>query len=107
DGQLILDPSVSNRFEYEENTTALYLSGTKVFNNRWSAKAGLRYEHTSLKGYSPTLSLTNSSTYGKLFPTVYLSYKPHQSHSFNLAYARRLDRPGFNDLNPFRYYSNV
>lgn len=107
DGQLILDPSVSNRFEYEENTTALYLSGTKVFNNRWSAKAGLRYEHTSLKGYSPTLSLTNNSTYGKLFPTVYLSYKPHQSHSFNLAYARRLDRPGFNDLNPFRYYSNV
>ncbi len=105
--QLTLDVSGTNDFEYTEKTSALYISAETEFNKKWSAKVGLRYENTSLKGYSPTLNLTTDTTYGRLFPTAYLLYNYNPKNTFALAYSERIERPGFYDLNPFRYYSGV
>jgi outer membrane receptor protein involved in Fe transport len=41
--------------------------------------------------------------YTKLFPTVYLSYKLTDANTFGLSYGRRIERPGYQDLNPFQY----
>lgn len=105
--QLVLDSTITNDFEYSEKTSALYLSANKDFNKKWSGKIGLRYEYTYLEGNSPTLRLINHNNYGNLFPSIFILYNQNEQNSFSLAYSKRIDRPGFNDLNPFRYYSSV
>lgn len=103
----ILNSANSNVFRYKENNYAAYASFQKDFNDKWSAKAGLRYEYTSLEGFTPEDEKNKiKSKYGKLFPTVYLSYKANKTHSYNLNYSKRIDRPDFQSLNPFRWYTN-
>jgi len=105
-GTPILDTSQSNIFEYNENTQAAYFSAEKKFNQKWSTKAGLRLENTQLKGYSSTLNQENKNNYTKLFPTVYLSFSPNNNHSFSLNYNRRIIRPNYSDLNPFKWINS-
>lgn len=100
------DVSQSNVFEYKEDIQAMYLSGQKKINDKWEAKLGLRYEWTQTKGFSKTANQINNNRYQKLFPTFYISYIPNKNHSFNLNYGRRIQRPSYNFLNPFRYVSN-
>jgi outer membrane receptor protein involved in Fe transport len=106
-GEKVIDASGTNTFKYNENTSAAYLSANRNINKRWTVKAGLRYEYTHVTGYSPTTNLRTSSSYGKLFPTVFVLYNPNDKNSISLSYARRIERPSFYDLNPFRYYSTV
>src|SRR5690606_24970970 len=80
----ILNVNFSNRFNYEENTQALYFSAQKSFSEKWEAKVGLRYEFTQTKGFSQTLNQTNTNDYSKLFPTAYLSYTPNDNNSFSI-----------------------
>lgn len=101
---LILNPLLSNDFFYKENNFAAYFSFMKKLNSKWEAKLGLRYEYTTLEGTSPNQNVTNSSQYGQFFPTGYLSYKPNSDHSFNVSYSRRINRPNFQNLNPYRKY---
>jgi hypothetical protein len=102
----ILDLDQSNVFEYQENIQAAYFSGQKNFNKKWEVKIGLRYEWTQTKGFSQTNNQTNTNNYQKLFPTFYLAYTPNDNHSFSLKYGKRIQRPSYNFLNPFRYLSN-
>ncbi|PIE49143.1 MAG: hypothetical protein CSA39_04150 [Flavobacteriales bacterium] len=103
----ILDNTRTNTFEYTENTWAGYVSFNKNLRDNWSIKLGIRYENTEVIGYSPTLDLTNKNSYGKLFPTFFTSYKINKNNSLSLSYSRRIERPRFYDLNPFRYYSSA
>ncbi len=50
----ILDQSRSNVFEYRENNAAAYVSISKNLGKKWSAKAGLRYEYSTIDSYSET-----------------------------------------------------
>lgn len=102
----ILDLSRSNLFDYTENNYALYGSFSKEFSDKWSVQAGLRYEYSTVEGYSPTTGERNLTKYGQFFPTGYVSYKPGENNTFSLSYSRRINRPGFRALNPFRWYSN-
>lgn len=101
-----LDVSRSNTFAYRERTQALYLSGTRLLTPKLNLQAGLRLESTQTRGYSATLSQLTTNTYLKLFPTVYLTYKRDSIHNLQLTYGRRVNRPGFGLLNPFRSYIN-
>ena len=40
------------------------------------------------------------------FPSFYLSYDASDKHQFQLSYDRNIDRPGYNQLNPFRIFQN-
>lgn len=102
----IFDSTISNEFYYKENTQAAYISGTKKISEKWESKVGLRYEFTQTTGFSKTQNQINKKEYSKLFPTLYLSYTPSEDHSFNLDYSKRIGRPNYNNLNPFRIVSN-
>ncbi|RYE24821.1 MAG: TonB-dependent receptor, partial [Sphingobacteriales bacterium] len=99
----IKDPNLSNEFKYTENTQAAYLSAQKTM-GKWEAQAGLRYEQTQTEGISVTINQTNTNRYAKLFPSAYLTYTPNENNVFNINYSRRIDRPGFGGMNPFRQY---
>lgn len=102
----ITDPGKTNIFDYKENTQAAYISMQRTF-GKWQAQAGLRAENTQTEGISPTLNQTNTNDYFKLFPSAYIQYKPNDQHSWNLNYTRRINRPSFWSMNPFRVYSTA
>lgn len=107
DEQNILDNSRSNLFEYNEKTFAGYLSFQKEWSKEWASKIGLRLENTNIEGFSQTLLIAGKNRYTKLFPTLFINYNPNENNFFSLSYSKRLDRPSFYDLNPFRYYTNA
>lgn len=99
--------SKSNSFVYTENVNALYLNLNQKFSDHWSLQAGVRMEQTNSKG---TLTRadgqkqsddTVSRTYTNLFPSTALTYNLNKANSFTLTYSRRIDRPSYQDLNPF------
>lgn len=97
------DASQSNRFKYTENVNALYASlGTKW--NKWELKGGLRMENTNAKGTNITINQTTPYNYTNLFPSAFLTRMIDSSISVNASYSRRITRPDYEDLNPFRYY---
>ncbi len=103
----LFDTSQSDQFEYKENTQALYASGNKKFgNNKWETQLGLRMENTRTEGYSIVLNEKVKKEYTQFFPTAYITYTPNEQHSFSLNYSKRINRPGFNALNPFKWYSS-
>tara|TARA_R110002049_G_scaffold252890_2_gene428221 strand:- start:8981 stop:11356 length:2376 start_codon:yes stop_codon:yes gene_type:complete len=101
-GTPVFDSNISNTFKYEENNQAIYVSGLKKINEKWDMQLGLRLENTKTKGFSVELNETNTDSYTKLFPSFYASFKKNGNNSFSLSYGKRIERPRFRDLNPFR-----
>lgn len=101
-GVPLLDSNISNTFKYEENNQAIYVSGLKKIHEKWNMQLGLRLENTKTIGFSVQLDETNTNNYTKLFPSFYTSYKKDENNSFSLSYGKRIQRPRFRDLNPFR-----
>ncbi len=101
-----LDPNQSNRFKYTENNQAVYINGDKKIGEKWNFQMGLRLENTQTNGFSETMNQETVNNYLKLFPTVYASYKKNENNTFSLNYGKRINRPRFDLLNPFKVYIN-
>jgi len=100
-----VDASQSDRYIYDEDIYAAYMSLVKNW-EKWSMKLGVRGELTKAKGNSITLGETNTQDFFEPFPSVYLLYSPSDKHSFAFDYGRNINRPKYNDLNPFRFFYN-
>lgn len=96
--------SMDNRFLYDENVFAAYAGADKEF-GKWTVKAGLRGEYTKLKGNSVTTAQVNRQDYFKVFPTLYAMYKVNDDNQVGLSYGKRIIRPQYSALNPFRLYA--
>jgi len=105
-GMPVFDSALSNLFKYEEKTQTFYSSIQKRLSERLEAKLGVRVENTQTTGDLVTLNQINKNSYTEFFPTAYLSYQPNENNSFSLNYGRRINRPTFSWLNPFRWYSS-
>ena len=103
----INDPLQSNRFNYDENTAAIYFSAEKNFTEALFGKLGLRYEHTNVRGLQDIGDERHNNSYGYLFPTINLSWNSQNAGRFSLSYSMGITRPNFADLNPFRYYTTT
>ncbi|RYY59856.1 MAG: TonB-dependent receptor [Chitinophagaceae bacterium] len=102
------DYDKSNHFIYKETITAGYLNFSWDL-KRLSVQAGLRAEHTvsdgSQLGNPAKPDSSFNREYTNLFPTLFLTYKldSTDTHQFGLRAGRRIDRPYYQDLNPFLY----
>ncbi len=103
-----LDERRSNTFDFTEEITSGYLSFKKTI-GKWSMQAGLRLENLSSVGALFFTSKGKDSTetirrkYLNLFPSASISVKLKGGHNLSLSYSRRIDRPAYQDLNPFVY----
>lgn len=101
------DYEKTNRFDYTENINAAYVNFSKEM-KKWSIQAGLRLENTNYKGRQfGNPQRTDSSfknSYTNLFPTVFVGYNPSEKHQFSFSYGRRINRPDYEDLNPFLFF---
>ncbi|MFT5833819.1 MAG: hypothetical protein ACI97N_001448 [Cognaticolwellia sp.] len=97
------DSLQSNTFEFQENINAAYVNYNQSF-DKITLQLGVRAENTNNEGYSGTLDSSLSRQYVSLFPNVSLSHKIGEDHSLSYSYTRRIDRPSYEDLNPFSYF---
>lgn len=98
------DLSRSNHFLYNESISAAYAS-VDVEKKKWHWQTGLRYEFTSYKAHQLGNAIVKDSAfkknYGSLFPTGFLSYQADSNNTITFRVGRRIDRPPFQNLNPF------
>jgi hypothetical protein len=105
-GSAVLDLNKSNEFKYQENVLAGYISGNTSINNKLEMQFGLRLENTKTKGIHAEMSQETINSYTKLFPSIYFSFAKNDANNFGFSYGRRINRPNFSHLNPFRFYIN-
>lgn len=105
DNSWINDTSRSNRFVYKENINAAYISLSKKLGTQWETKLGLRAEQTLANGQQEVHNQSFDRSYVALFPTIFVGYKLNDDHQFELNGGRRIDRPGYRQLNPFIDFS--
>jgi iron complex outermembrane recepter protein len=96
------DPTRSRDFLYKENINAGYVNYSTAY-KKLSVQLGLRVENTIGQGTLKGKELLNRN-YTNLFPSVFLREKLSKKHQLGLSYSRRIDRPSYEDLNPFLYF---
>ncbi|MGZ3837659.1 MAG: TonB-dependent receptor domain-containing protein [Flavisolibacter sp.] len=107
-----LDRDRSNRFTYKENINAGYVNYNRPFKG-FMIQAGLRVENTVTEGLSNGLKNTGSGyqdfdssfrrNYTDLFPSAAITFNKNPMNALSLSYSRRIDRPAYQDLNPFEF----
>ena len=103
----IIDLPKSNSFVYKENVNAAYINYQRQLNTKWSLQTGLRLEQTNSTGIltrADGLTQNDDSvkrSYTNLFPSAALTWTINKKNTLNLTYSRRIDRPSYQDLNPF------
>lgn len=115
-GYNVLDSGRSNHFIYDENINAAYVNYSRPLGKKWSAQLGLRLENTNANGLSKGYAYNTSTnrfeytekkfnrSYTQLFPTVYIQYSANEKNQFVLNYGRRIERPNYEDMNPFVHF---
>lgn len=101
---LVLDPLRTNHFFYRENIYAGYLNWSSSLSKNTSVMVGLRAEQTVSRGQSFTTGEINERKYLDWFPSAFLQHKASENYNITVNYSRRLNRPNYGNLNPFRSY---
>ncbi len=97
----------SNTFRYTENVNAAYVNYNRELSTKVSLQAGVRMENTASKGELTRADGKNqpddtiTKNYTDLFPSAAITWTVNKKNSLNLTYSRRIDRPTYQDLNPF------
>ncbi|WP_309641016.1 TonB-dependent receptor [Flavobacterium sp.] len=105
-GSEVPNYDTSNHFKYDEVIHAVYLNFNTSY-KRFTFQTGLRLENTESKGNQlgnvEKPASTFKKNYTNLFPTIYVMYKLDSIGNNQLVvnYGRRINRPYFQDLNPF------
>ena len=113
-GNMVLNPLLSNIFNYDENVNSLYTQYGNKFGD-FSFLLGLRLENTQLKGnidselseaelqeeFGFPIDTDFDRNYLGLFPTVNLIYELGESENVTIGYNRRINRPRGWFINPF------
>lgn len=107
DGQAQQNNGRSNQFKYDENVLAGYVNFSKKISAKWNASGGLRVENTDARGELLAFILEQEEApvnfnYTSYFPSAGLNYQHTAEHVYSLNYGRRINRPDYNVLNPFR-----
>jgi len=99
----VIDP-FSSLNSFTEDISAIYGMFSSNF-QKVSYSLGLRGEYTQVKPWTNKTNETKTQEYFELFPSanVMLPLTENGKHSLVASYKRTIQRPGFNDLNPFRY----
>ncbi len=106
DGNETLDENRSNHFVYGENVNALYLNFERAV-KKFDFQAGVRMENTQSEGDLKTATTADDKNvkrnYTDFFPSAGITFNANQNNSIGLVYSSRIDRPNYQELNPFEY----
>ena len=107
-----LDTLRSNNFNYRENVNAVYVNYNRAFKG-FMLQGGLRMENTNAEGRSNGFKLeqnqyisydsTFNRNYTDFFPSAALTFNKNPINQWTITYSHRIDRPAYQDLNPFEF----
>lgn len=100
------DVNKTNRFKYNEYNNAAYFNFSKEF-KKFSLQLGLRGEHTTINTHQIKGNQRFDSSYFQLFPSAFFNYKVKEDQTIGVSVSRRIDRPGYSQLNPFLFLIDV
>lgn len=108
---LVQNKSRSNLFDYDEQVYATYFSYSKSINKRLNFSVGSRIEQTYSTGdltvFEEGLAVDPiDRDYLKFFPNLQFSYTLNPKNSLTLSYGKRINRPNYRRLNPFKSQVN-
>src|SRR6218665_413720 len=101
-----VDDKRKDHFAYDEQISAVYINFSKQI-GKWGLQTGLRGEHTHSKGKQVLINKSISRDYFQVFPTAYVSYSMNDKNQFGLNYGRRIERPDYQDMNPFQQFLDL
>ncbi len=106
-GSPILNTLRSSDYTYFENVNAAYVNYDWK-KDKWTYNAGLRVEASLTEGVliGEAQDSTVTRNYVNVFPSGGITYQVNQKNTIGLAFSRRLDRPNYQNLNPFEYFIN-
>jgi hypothetical protein len=102
-GEYTLDPKRSNHFIYKENINAGYVTFNKEW-TKWSTQLGLRVENTNAQWEQKTTNQQYDTSYIQLFPSLAFQYHLTPKQDLGVTFSRRIERPNYQQLNPFKYF---
>ncbi|WP_426670972.1 outer membrane beta-barrel protein [Mucilaginibacter sp. McL0603] len=102
-GNYVLVPALTDHFIYNERIDAGYIQFNSKF-NKTSFTLSLRGEHTHFTAESVNPSRHADSSYFSLFPNAEINQQLDKNNLLTLSYSRNIDRPNYQDLNPFVSY---
>jgi iron complex outermembrane recepter protein len=101
-----VDSGKTNTFFYDEYNNAGYVNYSKEF-KKFSMQFGLRTENTSVKTHQVRNSQDTAFHYLEFFPSAFFNYKINPDRTLGVSVSRRIDRPGYQQLNPFLFLIDV
>jgi len=102
-GNFVNDASRTNHFIYQEKIDAGYVNLGKT-SKKTSFQLGLRAEYTSSIGNLLTNNQVVPRHYLDFFPSAFINHTLSKKNEIGFSYSRRIDRPSYDNLNPFVYY---
>ena len=103
-----------NNFKYRENINAGYINYNRQFKGVM-IQAGLRVENTHSEGHSVGFRYDYNSgsnkqidslldrNYTNPFPSAAITFNKNPMKQWSITYSRRIDRPLYQNLNPFEF----
>jgi len=91
--------TIANNFNYHQDVYSFYNS-YQVKLDKWTAKGGLRIEHTEINADFTSVGASIDKHYDNLIPSISVQHNL-KSSSLTLGYTQRIRRPGIYQLNPF------
>ncbi|HTB52395.1 MAG TPA: TonB-dependent receptor [Ferruginibacter sp.] len=88
----------SYNLNYKLQIYAGYISGSFSILKYLNVKTGIRYEYTDANIDFPNTSIPS---YSSFVPSITLSHNFNSGNFTKISYSHRIQRPGYNDLNPF------
>ncbi len=92
-----------DQFIYRENVIAGYATIKKNW-KKIDFTAGLRVENTTSDANSISLKNRIKRNYTDFFPNITVDYKFSDDHKLGATYNKRINRPGYGQLNPFMFF---
>jgi outer membrane receptor protein involved in Fe transport len=99
------DDTRSNRFVYDENVQAGYVSYA-FKEKKWSLLAGLRGEYTQINISQKQNTQDLKQDYFNVFPSVFFNKEINDQQRWQFSYSKRINRPSYKSLNPFVNYAD-
>ncbi|HET9826710.1 MAG TPA: outer membrane beta-barrel protein [Chitinophagaceae bacterium] len=103
-----------NNFTYKENINAGYVNYNRQFKGVM-VQAGLRVENTHSTGHSSgfrydynigsnvAIDSSFDRAYTDPFPSAAITFNKNPMKQWSISYSRRIDRPSYQNLNPFEF----
>ncbi len=96
------DEGKTNHFLYKEYNNAAYLNFSKEM-KKFNFQVGLRGEQTNLSTRQVKGDKKFTNNYFRLFPSAFFNYKLKEDQTLGISVSRRIDRPGYSQLDPFLF----